>query len=102
MSRKSLIEKNKNRLALIEKYSQKREELTRILKDRSKSMSEVYTASVALSLLPRYSTRICLTNRCQITGRSRGVYRKRFNGISRIKLRELASSGLINGVLKSS
>lgn len=100
MSKKSLIEKNKNRQILIEKYAEKRKALTTITKDRSMPMAEVYKASVQLSLLPRYSTKICLTNRCRLTGRARGVYRKRFDGLSRIMLRELASSGLINGVLK--
>jgi small subunit ribosomal protein S14 len=100
MSKKSIIEKNKNRALLVEKYAKKRQELLSVARSRSASMAEVYKANVELSMLPRYSAPSCINLRCALTGRSRGVY-KRFR-LSRIMLRQLGSAGLINGLLKRS
>lgn len=100
MSKKSIVEKNKNRAALVDKYAKKRQELLAVARDRSAPMAEVYKANVALSMLPRYSSKHCINLRCELTGRSRGVY-KRFR-LSRIMLRELGSAGLINGLMKNS
>lgn len=100
MSKKSIVEKNKNRAVLVDKYAKKRRELLAVARDRSAPMGEVYKANVALSMLPRYSSKCCLNLRCELTGRSRGVY-KRFR-LSRIMLRELGSAGLINGLMKRS
>lgn len=101
MARKGLIEKNKNRLALVEKYAEKRKVLKSQIMDKTLSLGERFKASCALSGLPRYSAQTALVNRCVLTGRARGVYRKRFNGICRHEFRRLALIGAIPGVMKA-
>ncbi|UFX98572.1 30S ribosomal protein S14 [Candidatus Gromoviella agglomerans] len=101
MAKVSSIEKNNYRATLVKKYDKKRSALKSIIMDKSLPLSDRYAASMKMAKLPRYSSKICLVNRCAITGRSRGVYRKRFGGISRIMLRKLASFGLLNGVVKA-
>ena len=100
MAKTSVITRNEKRKRLAAKYQARREELLKIATDRSKSIGEVFAARQALALLPRNSspTRIC--NRCEFTGRKRAYYRK-FK-VSRIVLRELASSGQLPGVKKAS
>ena len=100
MAKRSSIQKNLNRKNLVDKYSVKRAMLKQITMDKEKSIEERFAAQLELAELPRNSARIRLRNRCQITGRPRAYY-GRF-GLSRIKLREFASFGLIPGLKKSS
>ena len=100
MAKLSSIKKNNRRIKLANKFYKKRKELKKIVKNKKLSLEERFKAQQKLSKLPRNSARIRVRNRCQITGRPHGVYRKL--KISRIALRELASSGKIPGMTKSS
>jgi small subunit ribosomal protein S14 len=100
MAKKSSIEKNNRRQQLVKKYAAKRARLKAIAGDTSKPMEERFAAQLKLAELPRNSARVRVRNRCQVTGRSRAYYRKL--GMSRVALRELASQGLIPGMVKSS
>lgn len=100
MAKKSAIEKNKRRERLVKKYAAKREALKAIAKDESRSMEERFAARLKLAELPRNSAPNRLHNRCNVTGRPHGYYRKL--GVSRIALRELGSQGMIPGLVKSS
>jgi len=100
MAKTSVINRNKKREKLAKKYETKRSQLLEIAKNKASDPSAVFEAYQQLALLPRNSapTRIC--NRCELTGRKRAYYRK-FK-VSRIVLRELASSGQLPGVKKAS
>lgn len=100
MAKKSSIEKNQNRRQMVERYATKRAELRTIVKDRKREPQERFEATLLLAELPRNSARVRLRNRCSLTGRSRGNYRK--FGLSRIALRELGSAGQIPGLVKAS
>lgn len=100
MAKKSSIEKNKRRRRLVAKYAARREALKATTNDSSLPQEERFAARLKLAALPRNSAKIRVRNRCELTGRPRGYYRK-FN-MSRIALRELASAGLVPGVVKSS
>ena len=100
MAKKSAIERNKKRMRLAERYAAKREKLKAIASDRELSAEERFAARLKLAQLPRNSAPVRIRNRCELTGRPRGVYRK-FK-LSRIALRELASNGQIPGMTKSS
>ena len=100
MAKKSAIEKNKRRERLVKKYAAKREALKAIAKDESLSMEERFAARLKLAELPRNSAPNRVHNRCNVTGRPHGYYRKL--GVSRIALRELGSQGMIPGLVKSS
>jgi small subunit ribosomal protein S14 len=100
MAKKSAIEKNKTRQKLVNRYAAKRAELKAIARDTSRQPEERFAARMKLAKLPRNSSKIRLRNRCEVTGRPRGYYRK-FR-MSRLALRELGSSGLIPGLVKSS
>jgi small subunit ribosomal protein S14 len=100
MAKKSSIEKNNRRQRLSKKYSGRRSRLRAIARDKSKPMEERFAATLKLAELPRNSSRIRVRNRCEMTGRPRGFYRK--HKLSRIALRELGSKGLIPGLVKSS
>lgn len=100
MAKTSSIEKNKRRAKLAKQYAGKRAALKAIAKDRSKPMEERFEARLKLSELPRNASLTRVRNRCELSGRPRGVYRK-FK-LSRIALRDLASSGQLPGVVKSS
>ena len=100
MAKKSSIEKNGRRRRLTKKYSGRRARLKEIARDKSKPMEERFAASLKLAELPRNSSATRIRNRCEITGRPRGFYRK--HKISRIALRDLGSKGMIPGLLKSS
>ena len=100
MAKKSAIEKNKRRRRMAKKYSGRRARLLAIANDRSLPQEERFNARLKLAELPRNSAPNRVRNRCAVTGRPRGYYRK-FK-ISRIALRELASSGMIPGMVKSS
>jgi len=100
MAKKSAVEKNKARKKMVDRYSTKRAALKQVARDRTLPPEERFQAYLKLAELPRNSTKGRLRNRCQVTGRPRGVYRK-FK-LSRITLRELASVGQIPGMVKSS
>ncbi|WP_436642038.1 30S ribosomal protein S14 [Microbaculum sp. FT89] len=100
MAKKSAIEKNRNRARLVKKFASKRERLRAIADDESLSMEERFQARLKLAALPRNSAPSRIRNRCEVSGRPRGVYRKL--KLSRIALRELGSRGMIPGMVKSS
>jgi small subunit ribosomal protein S14 len=100
MAKKSSIEKNNRRQRMAKKYSGRRARLKEIAHDKSKPMEERFAATLKLAELPRNSAPSRIRNRCEVTGRPRGYYRK--HKLSRIALRELGSKGLIPGLLKSS
>jgi small subunit ribosomal protein S14 len=100
MAKKSSIEKNNRRRKLSKKYSGRRGRLRAIARDKSKPMEERFAATLKLAELPRNSSATRIRNRCEISGRPRGFYRK--HRLSRIALRDLGSKGLIPGLLKSS
>ena len=100
MAKKSAIEKNNRRKRLVQKYAGKRERLKTIASDRSLPAEERFAARLKLAKLPRNSSPVRVRNRCELTGRPHGYYRK-FK-ISRIALREMAAAGHIPGMVKSS
>jgi small subunit ribosomal protein S14 len=100
MAKKSSIEKNNRRRKMVARLAGKRAELKRQAKDQSLSLEERFQARLKLAELPRNSARVRIRNRCELTGRPRGTFRKL--RISRIALRELGSSGMIPGLVKSS
>ncbi len=100
MAKKSAIEKNKSRQRLVKKYHSKRTRLKAIAADRSISQEERFAARLKLAKLPRNSAENRVRNRCELSGRPRGYYRK-FK-LSRIALRDLGSEGQIPGLVKSS
>jgi len=100
MAKKSMIEREKKRAKLVEKYAAKRAALKEIANDESLPMEERFKARLKLAKLPRNSAPNRMHNRCQLTGRPHAYYRKL--KISRIALRELGSSGQIPGMVKSS
>ena len=100
MAKESMIQRQRKRERLVKKYAAKRAELKEIANDESKPMEERFKARLKLAELPRNSSPTRLNNRCQLTGRPRGYYRKL--KLSRIMLRELASEGKIPGMVKSS
>jgi len=100
MAKKSAIEKNRNRARMAKKYAGKRERLKAIAEDESMSMEERFQARLKLAELPRNSAPSRIRNRCEVSGRPRGFYRKL--KLSRIALRELGSKGMIPGMVKSS
>ena len=100
MAKLSAINKNNKRIKLAEKYYKKRKNLKKIIMDKKLSLEERFKAQQKLSKLPRNSAKVRVMNRCQITGRPHGVYRKL--KISRIALRQLGLEGKIPGMVKSS
>lgn len=100
MAKKSAIETNKNRSRKIAQMANKRRKLKEKTCDRGLSLEERFSAQLRLSALPRNSAATRYRNRCELSGRPRGFYRK-FK-LSRIALRELALSGKLPGVVKSS
>ena len=100
MAKKSAIERNRKRARLAARYKEKRAELKARACDQNLSAEERFQVRMKLAKLPRNSSPVRVRNRCEITGRTRGVYRK-FK-MSRISLRELASAGQIPGMVKSS
>ena len=100
MAKLSSVQKNLNRLKLIEKYTNKRKILKKKIMDKTISIEERLKLQNKLNDLPRNSANIRYRNRCKLTGRTRGVYRK--FGLSRIKIRELSMSGDLPGMVKSS
>ena len=100
MAKLSSINKNNKRIKLSNKYLKKRKSLKKIIMNKKLSLEERFKAQQKLSKLPRNSAKIRVRNRCQITGRPHGVYRKL--KISRIALRQLGLQGKIPGLVKSS
>jgi small subunit ribosomal protein S14 len=100
MAKKCMIEKEGKRQRLEKKFSKRRTALKATIKNKETPMEERFEAVMKLAELPRNGAKIRQHNRCLLTGRPRGNYRK-FK-LSRIKFRELASSGQIPGVVKSS
>jgi small subunit ribosomal protein S14 len=100
MAKKSAIEKNNRRRRLAQKYAARRAKLKAIARDRKRPTEERLAATLKLAELPRNSSPTRIRNRCEVSGRPRGYYRK--HRLSRIALRELGSRGLIPGLLKSS
>jgi small subunit ribosomal protein S14 len=96
----SLIEREKKRTKTVAKFSAKRAELKAIIEDTSKSEEERYDARLKLQALPRNASPIRQRNRCALTGRPRGTFRK--FGLGRAKIREIAFRGEIPGVTKAS
>ena len=100
MAKMSAINKNNRRIKLSNKFFNKRKELKKIIMNKNLSLGERFKAQQKLSKLPRNSAKTRVMNRCQITGRPHGVYRKL--KISRIALRQLGLQGKIPGMIKSS
>ena len=100
MAKKSAIERNNKRRRMAKQYDAKRTRLKEIANDRDLPMEERFQARLKLAQLPRNGAAVRIRNRCEVTGRSRSVYRK-FK-MSRIALRDLASTGQIPGMVKSS
>ena len=99
MAKKSMIERDKKRYKLINKYTKTRETIKLAIKEAS-SMEEKFSLHRRLQQLPRNSAPVRLRNRCSITGRPRGYFRD--FGLSRHVLREFGLAGLLHGVTKSS
>jgi len=100
MAKKSSVQKNLNRAKLVARYADKRARLKAIANDKELPIEERFQAGLRLSEMPRNGAKIRLRNRCEVTGRPRGYYRK-FK-MSRISLRELGSAGQVPGLVKSS
>ena len=100
MAKTSSIQKNLKRIRLVKKFANKRAKLKKIINNKKLPLDERFAAQLKLAKIPRNSSKIRIRNRCEITGRPHGVYRKL--RISRIALRELASKGRIPGMTKSS
>ncbi|MFD1251854.1 MULTISPECIES: 30S ribosomal protein S14 [Devosia] len=100
MAKTSSIEKNKKRAALAKQFGDKRAALKATIKNQEAPIEERFKASLKLAELPRNSAKVRIRNRCEVSGRPRGYYRKL--KMSRIALRQLGNLGLIPGLVKSS
>ena len=100
MAKTSSIQRNLKRIKLTKKFLKKRENLKKIIKNKKLPLEDRFAAQLKLAKIPRNSSKTRIRNRCEITGRPHGVYRKL--KISRIALRDLASKGKIPGMNKSS
>ena len=100
MAKKSAIEKNKSRRLKVAKFREKRKKLKNLIMDKKISQEERFEAVVKLASLPRNGCASRIRNRCELSGRPRGFYRR--VKLSRIALRELAASGQIPGMIKAS
>jgi small subunit ribosomal protein S14 len=100
MAKKSAVNRNLRVQALVKQYAAKRVELKKIANDEALPLEERFEARLKLAELPRSSSKTRIRNRCLVTGRPRAYYRKL--KMSRISLRDLGSSGLIPGLVKSS
>ena len=100
MSKLSLIERNKKTIRLYKKYKAKHDKELKDANNKRLSHEEQFQARLKLSKIPRNASKVRIRNRCSLTGRGRGVYRK-FK-LSRIAFRELASIGHVPGITKSS
>jgi small subunit ribosomal protein S14 len=100
MAKKSAIENNKRKQRLVKSYAGRRARLKAVANDKTLSVEEQFEARLKLAELPRNSAPVRVRNRCEVSGRPRGFYRKL--KMSRIALRELGSRGLVPGLVKSS
>jgi small subunit ribosomal protein S14 len=100
MAKKSTVNRNEMVRALVKQFTEKRAALKAIANDESRPLEERFEARLKLAKLPRNSSPTRIRNRCVVTGRPRGYYRKL--KMSRIALRDLASAGQIPGMTKSS
>ena len=100
MAKTSSIQRNLKRIKLTKKFLKKREDLKKIIKNKKLPLEDRFAAQLKLAKMPRNSSKTRIRNRCEISGRPHGVYRKL--KISRIALRDLASKGKIPGMTKSS
>jgi small subunit ribosomal protein S14 len=100
MSKVSSVEKNNMRRRLVAKHAAKRARLKAVADDEKKSREERFAARIKLAEMPRNGSKTRIRNRCELTGRSRGYYRKL--KMCRNQLRDLASKGMIPGMVKSS
>ena len=100
MAKRSSIERNLKRVKMAKRFENKRSKLKKIIMNKTLSLNERFLASLKLSKVPRNSAKNRVKNRCEITGRSRGYYRKL--RMSRIALRKFASSGKIPGMTNAS
>jgi len=100
MARASVIARARKRVAMVERYRERRERLLQMLRDSSLSEEQRRSARNQLQKLPRDASPVRVRNRCQLTGRPNGVYRK--FGLCRNKLREAAMRGEVPGLVKAS
>ncbi|MCI0653179.1 MAG: 30S ribosomal protein S14 [Methylococcaceae bacterium] len=100
MAKKSMIAREKRRERSAKKYAQKRMTLKKVIKDVNASYEEKAEARTRLQMLPRDSSPVRKRNRCSLTGRPHGVYRK--FGLGRNKLREASMQGYVPGIVKAS
>ncbi len=100
MAKKSAVQKNLKRIKMVNKFEKKREKLKKIIMNKKLELSERFAAQLKLDKLPKNSAKVRIRNRCGISGRPHGYYRKL--KISRIALRDMASAGKIPGIIKSS
>ena len=100
MAKVSSVQKNEKRKRMVAQYASKRGALKAIIKNRETPMAERFAAQLKLNELPRDSSKSRIRNRCEISGRPRGVYRKL--RMSRIAIRDFGATGKIPGLVKSS
>ena len=100
MAKLSAVNRNKKRIKMSKRFEKKRKKLKQIIMNKKLSLEERFRAQLKLSKMPKNSSKTRIRNRCELTGRPHGVYRKL--KISRIALRELTLSGKIPGMIKSS
>jgi small subunit ribosomal protein S14 len=100
MAKTSMVEREKHRAKVVKKYAERRAELKELIRSPKTSHEDRQAAQAKLQALPRDASPTRHRNRCAITGRSRGVYRK--FGLSRVKIREVANRGEIPGLTKAS
>ncbi len=100
MAKIAIINRNIKRQKIVNKFSELKLNLLKILSDQNRSKEELDSAKIKLQKLPRNSSQVRLRNRCALTGRGRGFYRK--FGLGRVKFREMAMNGEIPGITKAS
>ena len=100
MAKKRAVQKNLKRIKMVSKFEKKRAMLKKIIMNKKLELAERFAAQLKLDKLPKNSSKVRIRNRCGISGRPHGYYRKL--KISRIALRDMASSGKIPGIIKSS
>lgn len=100
MAKLCQINRNKKREKMVAKYATKRAALKAVIADKNSSAEEVFEATLKLAKLPRNSSKVRVHNRCELTGRSHGFYRKL--KLSRIQLRKLSNEAQVPGMKKSS
>ena len=100
MAKKSAVENNLRKVRIVKKSAARRQRLLDVANDEALTMEERFEARLKLAEMPRNGSKVRIRNRCEVTGRPRGFYRKM--KMSRIALRELGNKGLIPGLVKSS